>query len=95
VLAVTDLHCAWGGRLCLHPFNLGFLIALSRESEIPNLKAFPLPPPNKTACGCAPRVVEKCSSLMSCVAGPAEGGKVGCVLHFVGAIIVRADTALI
>jgi len=35
---VTDFHCAWGGRLCLHPFNLGFRIALSRDSEIPNLK---------------------------------------------------------
>jgi len=36
VSEITDLHYAWGGRLCLHPFNLGFLIALSRESEIPN-----------------------------------------------------------
>gem|GEM_PF-4732624 len=32
-------HCAWGGRLCLHPFNLGFRIALSRDREIPNLKS--------------------------------------------------------
>jgi len=26
-------HCAWGGRLCLHPFNLGFRLALSREAK--------------------------------------------------------------
>jgi|GEM_PF-2679771 len=32
-------HYAWGGRLCLHPFNLGFRSALSRDTEIPNLKA--------------------------------------------------------
>jgi len=30
------------GSLARRPFNLGFRIALSRESEIPNLKAFPL-----------------------------------------------------
>jgi len=40
--ALTECHYAWGGRLCLHPFNLGFRIALSRDSEIPNLKAFSL-----------------------------------------------------
>jgi len=28
--------------LCLHPFNLGFRIALTRDSKIPNLKTFPL-----------------------------------------------------
>jgi len=38
--AVTECHYAWGGRLCLHPFNLGFRIALSRDCEIPNLKAY-------------------------------------------------------
>jgi len=38
---VAHLHYAWGGRLCLHPFNLGFCIALSRDSKIPNLKEFP------------------------------------------------------
>jgi len=32
-------HYAWCGSVSLHPFNLGFLIALSLESEIPNLKA--------------------------------------------------------
>jgi|GEM_PF-1771118 len=39
---VTDafFHYAWCGRLCLHPFNLGFRIALSRDSENPNLKAY-------------------------------------------------------
>jgi len=34
-------HYAWGGRLCLHPFNVGFRIALSRDSEIPHLKRSP------------------------------------------------------
>jgi len=33
-------HYAWGGRLCLHPFNLGFRIALSHDNEIPNLKEY-------------------------------------------------------
>gem|GEM_PF-3200257 len=40
-VAVVFLHYAWDGRLCLHPFNLGFLIALSRDREIPNLKVYP------------------------------------------------------
>jgi len=35
-------HYAWGGRLCLHPFNLGFRRALLRDNEIPNLKNVPL-----------------------------------------------------
>jgi len=41
---MTDIsfHYAWGGRLCLHPFNLGFRRALSHANEIPNLKYPPV-----------------------------------------------------
>jgi|GEM_PF-6152572 len=31
--AVTDRHYAWGGRLCLHPFNLGFRLALRATAK--------------------------------------------------------------
>jgi len=33
-------HYAWGGRLCLHPFNLGLGFVTSRQSRVLNFKAY-------------------------------------------------------
>jgi|GEM_PF-2167367 len=37
-LLTSFLHYAWGGRLCLHPFNLGTGPVASRRNQFPNLK---------------------------------------------------------
>jgi len=37
-----SFHYAWGGRLCLHPFNLGIGPVASRRNQFPNLKSLSL-----------------------------------------------------
>jgi|GEM_PF-6237027 len=59
-LCSSFFHYAWGGRLCLHPFNLGFSRALLRDNKIPNLKEWHYDGnegliQNRDLCSCAKR----------------------------------------